>query len=417
MGKGFVLLLLQSMLWVSAGAQLVGIKAGHLIDPESGRISDNQIILVEGDRIVAVVEDASGYAVDDWIDLSEAWVSPGLMDCHVHLTLNISYQQRDILQIYAAESDAYRVLRGVQYAREFLEGGFTTVKEIGNDGNYATADLIRAIDQGWVKGPTIIYAGKIIAPYGGQLPGVAPQSGHAWHREYLDADTHEEIKKAIRQNVYYGANTIKMAADIFPYVYAEEDIAFAVREAAAYGLRVSVHVGGGPAADNVIRGGAASIEHGFFLSQEQLQLMKEKGTFLVGTDFSYENWLSYGLGPEKTQELFATTTNRLKQAYQTGVRMAFGSDVVYNIPGKNRLQSSMEVLQTWKAAGIPAMYVLKTMTSEAAALMGIEKERGKIAAGWLADIVAFRKDPSLDILDISSVQFVMKNGKVVRKDP
>jgi imidazolonepropionase-like amidohydrolase len=246
---------------------------------------------------------------------------------------------------------------------------------------------------------------------------VAPQSGHAWHREYIDADTHEEIKKAIRQNIYYGANTIKMAADIFPYVYSEEDIAFAVKEAAAYGLRVSVHVGGGPAADNVIRGGAASIEHGFFLDKTQLQLMKEKGTFLVGTDFSYDNWLSYGMDPQRTQELFETTTNRLKWAYDIGVRMAFGSDVVYNIPGQNRLESSMQVLHTWKAAGIPPLYILKTMTTEAAALMGIEKERGKLAPGWFADIVAFRKDPTRDILDISTVQFVMKNGKVVRKDP
>ena len=136
--------------------------------------------------------------------------------------------------------------------------GFTTIKEIGNDANYATADIIKAIKKGWIKGPTIFYAGKIIAPYGGQTSGVNIENQHLWNFEYIDADNPDEIKKAIRKNIYYGADVIKLVSGQQAGYYELEDIKAAVDEAKKSGLKVTVHVQGGTAARNVILGGAAA---------------------------------------------------------------------------------------------------------------------------------------------------------------
>jgi len=393
-------------------AQTTAIKAGNLIDPENGKILKNKVILVEGKRIVAIINANESFEADKIIDLSNQWVSPGLIDCHVHLTLNSTYRSNDVVQRYSTESDAYRVLRGVDISKQLLQGGFTTVKEIGNDGNYATSDLIKAIKKGWVIGPTIDYAGKIIAPYGGQIDDIAFQNGKFWQREYIDADTHDEIRKAIRINAYYGATSIKLVTDSQKYGYSKEDIEVAVKEAALAGMKVSVHAGGNQWATNAIAGGAASIEHGFFLTEDQLKLMKEKATFLVGTDFSFDNWYAYGMDSIKAQKLYDITKNRLKMAYELGVKMAFGSDIIINLPGKNRLESNLAVLTTWKEAGIPPMHILKCMTSNAAELLGMIQERGILKKGHYADIIAFNKNPLDDIYHISNTIFVMKEGKI-----
>lgn len=401
---------------VNLQAQTTAIKAGHLILPSTEKTVENKIILIENGRIVAIKNSLEGIEYDTLIDLSDSWVSPGLMDCHVHLTSNMTYRHFDANQRYVDESDAYRVLRGVHNARLLLNGGFTTVKEIGNDGNYATADLIKAINNKWIVGPNIQYAGKIIAPYGGQSSGVSFQHDGFWKREYIDADSQDELRKAIRQNVYYGANTIKLVNGDQAYIYSQEDIAFVVDEAKRAGLKVSVHAGGGAPAKNAILGGVASIEHGFFLDTDLLKLMKENNTFLVGTDFYRSNWYTYGMDSAQTAYIYEVTRDRLKLAYSIGVKMAFGTDVIIDIEGMNRLESNLEVLKTWKDAEIPPMHILKCMTSNAAELMGMETSRGKIAESYIADIVAFKKNPLEDIENIKSVHFVMQEGDIIRKD-
>lgn len=397
-------------------AQKIAIKAGHVILPSSGEILEDQIILIQNGKIKSIKRNMGNVEASSTIDLSDSWITPGLMDCHVHLTSNNSYRHIDIYQRYVSESDAFRALRGVHNAALLLNGGFTTVKEIGNDGNYATADLIKAINNGWFEGPTIQYAGKIIAPYGGQTKGVGFDYKGFWEREYLDADSQDELRKAIRQNRYFGANTIKLANGDQNYFYSQEDIAFVVDEAKRAGLKVSVHATGGDHAKNAILGGAASIEHGFFLDEGLLKLMKERGTFLVGTDFYLSNWYAYGLDSAQTTSLYSTTKNRLKLAYSVGVKMAFGTDIIIDIEGMNRLESNLEVLKTWKDAGIPPMYILKSMTSNAAELLGIDSNRGKIQADYFADIVAFKTNPLDDIEHIKSVHFVMKEGRVIRNE-
>ena len=415
MTKNILFLLVFLITSLTINAQNTVIKAGHFFDARNGKMLENQIIIVQDGKIKEVGTNLKFNKTDSIIDLSDSWVLPGLMDCHVHITANFPYRKRQMEQTEINESTSFRAIRGTVVAKQFLDNGFTTIKEIGNDANYATADIIKAINKGWIQGPTIIYAGKIIAPYGGQSRGINPEREHFWNLEYIDADTPDEIIKAIRKNIYNGATAIKMVTGDNG-IYNSEDIKAAVDEAKKYNIKVTVHAQGGLAATNVISGGAAAIEHGFGLSNEQLQLMKDKGIFLVGTDFSYDNWYAYGIDSARAKALNNRLVDRLKRAYKIGTPMAFGTDIIVDLPELNRVQTSLKVLETWKAAEIPASYILQTMTLYAAELLGIEKERGLLKPSYYADIVALKNNPLIDIEAIKSVHFVMKEGKIIRND-
>ena len=400
---------------ISLFAQNTVIKAGHLFDSKTGKMLNDQIIIIKDGKIQEIGTNLKYKNTDSVIDLSKSWVLPGLMDCHVHITFNLPYRNARETESYVTESTSLRALNGAHVATQLLRGGFTTIKEIGNDANYATADIIKAINNGWIEGPTIFYAGKIIAPYGGQTKGVNIENEHLWDFEYIDADTPEEIKKAVRKNIYYGANVIKLVSGDNAF-YETEDIKAAVDEAKKTGLKVTVHVMGGVAARNVIMGGAAAIEHGFELDDDLLRLMKDKGTFLVGTDFSIDNLFAYAWDSTFTKYLGKTIIDRLKSAYKIGTKMAFGTDIIINLPGLNRLQTNLKVLQTWKNAEIPASYILQTMTIYAAELLGVEKSRGVLEQSYWADIIALKNNPLEDIDAIKNVHFVMKEGKIIKQD-
>lgn len=399
-------------------AQATVIKAGHMFDARSGRVLDNQVIVIRNGRIAEVGPNLKSAATDTVIDLSDSWVLPGLMDCHVHITANYPYRKyTGLADVYPRESTGLRSLRGAAIAKQLLEGGFTTIKDIGNDANYATADVIKAIRAGWTVGPTILYSGKIIAPYGGQTQNINPENEGMWRMDYIDADTPDEIRKAVRKNIYNGANTIKLVSDDHPAFYGLDEIRAAVEEARKAGMKVTVHVMGGEAARNVILGGAAAIEHGFGLDDELLKLMKERGTFLVGTDMSADNFYAYGMTMEAAKSTEAGVVDRLKRAYKIGTKMAFGTDIIIDIEGLNRLQSNLKVLQTWKKAEIPPTYILQTMTIHASELLGTEKYLGTLEPNYRADIIAVKADPTKDIDAISRVHFVMKSGRVVKNEP
>ena len=397
-------------------AQNTIIKAGHFFDARNGKMLDNQMIIIQNGKIKEVGTNLKINKPDTVIDLSNSWILPGLMDCHVHITSNLSYRKRNWNDVNVTESNALRAIRGSVVAKQFLDNGFTTIKEIGNDANYATADIIKAINNGWMQGPTIIYAGKIIAPYGGQSWGINPEHEHFWDWEYIDADTPGEIIKAIRKNFYNGATVIKMVSGDNG-IYDMEDIKVAVAEAKKYGLKVTVHIKmGGQEANNVILGGAAAIEHGFGLDNAQLQLMKDRGTFLVGTDFSFDNWYAYGFDSTKAKSLVNIDIDRLKRAYVIGTKMAFGTDIVIDLPGLNRVQSNLKILENWKLASIPPSYILQCMTTNAAELLGLENTRGVLEKSYYADIIALKNNPLDNIDAIKTVHFVMKEGKVIRRD-
>jgi len=408
----FLVFLLTSLI---VNAQNTVIKAGHFFDARNGKMLENQIIVIQDGKIKEIGINPKFSDTDRIIDLSNSWVLPGLMDCHVHITDNLSHRNIQLEQMYVNESTSLRAIRGSVVAKQFLNNGFTTIKEIGNDANYATAAIIKAIKKGWIQGPTIVYAGKIIAPYGGQSRDVNPEHAHSWDFEYLDADTPDEIKKAVRKNIYNGATVIKLVTGDNG-IYNQEDIKAAVDEAKKYDIKVTVHAIGGLAATNVISAGAAGIEHGFELNNKQLKSMKDKGIFLVGTDFSYDNLYAYGMDSTLAKTLNNNIMNRLKRAYKIGTPMAFGTDIIVNLPELNRVESGLKVLETWKLAEIPASYILQAMTIKSAELLGIDKERGILESNYYADIIAVKSNPLNNIESIKTVHFVMKQGKIIRND-
>jgi imidazolonepropionase-like amidohydrolase len=411
----FIILLILGQL----SAQTIAIRAGHLIDPASGKIAPNQIILVKDGKILEVGMNINIPPDSETIDLSQAWVLPGLMDAHTHLTLNFQYVGAGLEGIYLKESTAMRALHGLHTAKNVLHVGFTTVRDVGNDANYAAMDLRDAINNGWFTGPTVLTTGKIIAPFGGQSRRIPPELGLFWLHEYIDADGEDEIRKAVRQNIYYGADAIKMVADNSAFYYSEQEIRTAVEEAHAAGLPVSVHVMEGEPARNVILGGADSIEHGFTLSDELLQLMKEKGTVLVSTDFPAEHLARLdpsGETIDSSREMGDKIIDRLKRAHKIGVKLVFGTDTVSDLPGKNRGEMMLDYLDVWDAAGIPPADTLRAMTVDAARFLRVEKSRGTIAKGLAADIIAAPENPLENLQALKKVMFVMKDGKVFRYD-
>src|SRR5437660_569460 len=190
---------------------IIAIRAGGVVDPAKGSIAKNQVILVENGRIKSIGPDLAIPAGAQTIDLSNEWITPGLMDAHVHLTLTELTGNAPFESFYLKESSTYRGLRGLRNAQDLLRAGFTTVREVGNDANYATEDVRRAIQAGMFDGPTILTAGKIIAPFGGQSTSIPPEQGPFWRYEYIDADTQEEVRKAVRQNIYYGVDRLRRA--------------------------------------------------------------------------------------------------------------------------------------------------------------------------------------------------------------
>ena len=401
-------LFLASSLW----AQTVAIRAGHLIDPATGLVTQNQIILVKDQKVVDVGPSLTIPAGSDVIDLTTEWVMPGIMDAHTHITQSVQ-RFSELDANYLREDTPFRALRGLYTGQMLLNAGITTVRDVGNDANFAAVALRRAINRGWFVGPTVLTAGKIIAPFGGQSGGIPQEIGPFWQFEYYDADNVAEIRKAIHENIFYGADLIKLVADNSAYHYSVEEIRAAVDEAHHAGRAVAVHVMGGEAASNVIEGGVDSIEHGFFLTDDQLRRMKEKGIFLAGTDFPAAHFEAGEMGNAKV--MGAAIIDRLTRAYKIGVKMAFGTDIVTDAPNETRVDMTWDYLAVWRTAGVPPAEILKCMTTNNAELFRISKQRGAIAKGLFADIIAMPASPLDDIEALRKVNFVMKNGAVVRK--
>jgi imidazolonepropionase-like amidohydrolase len=399
-------------------AQVTAIRAGAVVDPRTGTAKPNQVILVKDKKIQAV---GAGIAIPEnaqVIDLSHEWLSPGLMDAHSHLTLAETGGDGPFESFYLSESTALRAMRGLHNGEILLHAGFTTVRDVGNSAEYAMVDVSRAIEQGWFIGPTIIDAGRIIAPFGGQSRLIPSGQGNFWKYEYIDADNPEEVRKAVRVNIYHGAKVIKLVGDNNPYHYSVEEIRAAVDEAHRAGIPVAIHViFGGEAADNAIEAGVDSLEHGFYLTDVQLKKMAAKGITLVSTDFPRSvldvMGTSSGMLPEPAV-LAPLIIDRLRRAHQAGVHLVFGSDVPIDIPGKTRAEVMLEYLDGWVAAGISPPEILRAMTSDAAKLLRVDKDRGVIAEGLAADLIATPGDPTKDIMTLRKVDFVMKDGRVVR---
>jgi len=391
----------------SPGPQLVAIKAGKVVDPETGKTAANQIILVEGKKIKEIGSNVTIPTDAKIIDLSKATVLPGLFDAHTHLCMTV-IPKRDHGNYYFTtllDTTGYRAIEGVANGMAMLQSGFTTVRDIGNAGNYADSDLRHAIEEGWVQGPTVVNAGIIIAPYGGQFH-LQPEKKDLATPEYLFADTHDEMRKAIRQNLHFGAKFIKIVVDDQRYIYSTDDIRFMIAEAHAAGVKLAAHCWTHAGAHNAAEAGVDSIEHGFKMTDEDLQLAKKNNVTLVGTEST-----------EKMSDVeeHKIWVDRLRRSYKIGVNMAFGTDVDLALPGETRGTLAIDYIQSWVEAGVPATDTLRAMTANAARLLGVDSERGFLRAGMAADIIATPENPEENIQTLRKVSFVMKDGAIIKQ--
>ena len=396
----------------SAGTAYV-IRAGRLVDPEAGTAASNQMIAVQDGRIVAIGTSVAAPPGAETIDLSQYSVLPGLVDAHNHLALTYKMEPENNVYYYTYVQDStpLRAIQAASNGMQMLSAGFTVVRDLGNNGNYADTALRVAIEQGWLPGPTLINSGIIIGTMGGQFfptPEMA-KDHNIVYPEYLDADTPDEIVKAVRQNVLFGAKVIKICVDCKPYGYSVDDMKLFVKEAANAGLKVAGHVQTQEGARRAIEAGIWSIEHSTALTDELHKLMAQKGIWRVGTETPFTEYRG-------SQAAFDRTVAGMKSAYANGVKMAFSTDADYYIPGMTRGQVVINFLKSWKAAGIPDKEILKIMTTNGYKVCDIYDRRGPIKVGLPADFIAVKGNPLEDIDALRNVTFVMKDGLVFKRD-
>jgi imidazolonepropionase-like amidohydrolase len=399
--------------FTGASAQTIAIRAGKLVDPATGTTAENMIILVEEGTIRAVGSNMNLPKDAAVLDLSSQVVLPGLVDSHTHLcdTFETNGDVGGALLLYTLTvSTADRALHGVGNAKSMLDAGFTTVRDMGNAGEYADAALQRAIESGIVPGPTFFISGKIIAPFGGQF-FVNPEHPDIGKHDYFYADTRDEIKKAIRQNIHFGADWIKIVVDDYPYSYSAEDLRFIVSEAGKAGLKVAAHCVTEEGARSAVEAGLASIEHGFEMSDEILAQAKRNGVMLVATDFTQEIMDLYQFFAQPRSAI----VDRLKRANRIGLPLVYGSDIISTVPGHSRGSASLSLLDSWVEAGVPPKVILQALTTNGVRLLGIQDQRGSIKKGLAADIIATSENPLDDIMTLKNVRFVMKDGKIIKE--
>ncbi len=399
---------------IAASAQVTAIRAGRLIDPETGAVAANQVILVEAGKFTAIGPNVQIPAGAEVIDLSQYNLMPGLVDAHNHLALtykrdpeNNAYYLTSVM-----DSTAIRAVQAVSNGITMMNSGFTTVRDLGNNGNYADTALRVAIEQGWIPGPTIINSGIIIGGMGGQFTPV-PERASLVYPEYLDADTPDEIVKAVRKNILFGAKVIKIMVDAKSCGYTVDEMKLFVAEAAKSGLKVAGHVQTHAGALRAIEAGIWSIEHSTALDDQTHKLMAQKGIWRVGTETPLSTYY------QPSQERFQRTIDGIKNAYANHVKMAFSTDADYYIPGMTRGEVVIDFMKTWKASGLPPAEVLKIMTVNGYQVCDLYDKRGPIKVGLPADLIAVRGNPLEDLDALRNVSFVMnvmKDGLVFKRD-
>src|SRR5258708_6964285 len=389
-----------------AAKETVLIKAGRLIDVRNARVLTDQAILIEGDRIkeVGPAQAVSSHAPANArvIDLSNSTVLPGLIDCHTHLTFDPGHNGYAALGISVPREALY----GAKNAKGTLEAGFTTVRNVGASG-YSDVALRDAIEAGDVPGPRIDAAGPGIGVTGGHFDNslLAPEFHFT---SGAIADGVPPAIAQVREGVKYGADVIKISAtggvlskgdSPEATQFSDEEIRAIVTEAHRLGRKVAAHAHGAAGIKQAVLAGVDSIEHGSFIDDEAVRLMKEKGTYLVPTiylgDWFMENYQRIGVPEfmvEKAKVVMPAARLNIARAFKAGVKVAFGTDAAVYPHGLNAHEFAVMV-----KLGLTAMQSIQSATVNAADLLGWSDRVGSIEAGRFADIIAVNGDPIADV--------------------
>ena len=368
--------------------QRVAIRAARLIDGKSEAVVSNAVVLVEGEKITAV---GSGLAIPAdarVIDLGDATLLPGLIDAHTHLLLEIdgaaTSQQTEILRIVATQSTAERTLLGAKMAREVLEAGITTVRDLGNSGVNGDVALRTAIERGWLPGPRMVVSTRALAAQGGQFGRVTPEAQKLIEEEYVTIRGAESARQAVRQALYDGANCITVIVNGTPANVTLEELKAIVEIAHAAGAKVAAHAIGDKATRIAAEAGVDSIEHAFTVPDDVLKIMAEKHILLVPNDGTVQTLTEKVFGTrqpsteertrveKRIQRSVERLQERLRRAKKMGVPIAAGSDSSLMIPGKNRGQISLLVYEAYAQAGMTPMEIIQAATRNAAELLGMQ---------------------------------------------
>ena len=375
------------------------------------------------------------------IDLGSATLLPGLIDSHTHLLLDVTVPadaemprytsfQPGLLLAVAAKSPAERVLLGAQMAREDLESGFTTVRNVGHSGIDGDCALRDAINAGRVPGPRILAAGRKLTPVGGYFdrlnPAVADQ---IVRQEFLEVASAEEGRRAVDENSFYNVDLIKVVIDDDGIGITAPVLKAIVDEAHLAHKRVAAHAQTKTAIQTAIDGGVDSIEHGNAVTDEQLQLMREKGIFFDITPTFFNGFYAkifeadIVMSPALRASMTGLRERRLprdisfiQRILKSGVKFAAGSDMCWFYPGKTRGQLTAMMFSGLHDARMPPLEIIRAVTTNAAEMLGWQDRVGTIEPGKFADIIAVAGDPVRDITELERVRFVMKDGQVIRND-
>jgi len=375
------------------------------------------------------------------IDLGSATLLPGLIDSHTHLLLDVivppeAERARHFnggfapgLLLAIVESPTKRALLGVQMAREDLESGFTTVRNLGHSGVDGDVALRDAINAGRVPGPRILASGRKLAQNGkdGYLQSLNPALAKAiLQQEFLEVTGPDGARQAVKDDLFYDVDLIKVAIEDDFSVAEMKEI---VEEAHRRHLKVAAHAVSSGSIQTAIDGGVDSIEHGNDVTDEQLKAMRDKGIFLDITPTFWGGFFteiaepSIVLSPALKSELNALDDRRRQKVatftqriLKSGVKFAAGSDMCWFYPGKTRGRASVSRFPVLHEAGMPSLDVIRAITTNAAEMLGWQDRVGTLETGKFADLVAVSGDPIADITELERVRFVMKDGKVVRND-
>jgi imidazolonepropionase-like amidohydrolase len=427
MKKRILILLL--LLFLSAStclAQLTAVRAGRLIDPDSGTVLTDQVIVIEGTRIKAVGKNLAIPAGANLIDLSNKTVLPGLIDCHTH----VADGQGDGEPFNVLKKTASQIaLESVPNARKTLESGFTTVRDVGTYRALNDIALRDAINRGDIVGPRMYVAGAYITITGGAgaMTGQAPDIQLPWDLHYGEANSPWEVRQKVRLLAHNGVDLIKMlstgavlthGSSPSSIEFTAEELQAGVDEARNFGLRVAIHAHAAQGIKNAILAGAASIEHAEMLNDELIALAKQHGTYL-DMDIYDEECIQEGGKTGKTPadflqhdaELGQLQRDNFRKAVAAGVKMSFGTDLGVCPYGTSPKQFVWMVKY-----GMTPMQAIQSATTNAADLLGHSSEIGSIKPGRYADLVAVSGDPLKDISVLEHVEFVMKEGKVYKQE-